>query len=266
MIAHPDMDKAAKKDLDLLHLVKWADANRKQLITTTAIVVVIGAIIGIFVWHKGHRETQATEALALLKLPNFAGGNTTGMEAEPFVRLADEYPETSGGARARLVAGGILMVMSKPKEAQAQFEKLLADHPGSPMAIQAAIGVAACLEAQDRVKEAIQKYEDLVKRPPNSTTAQAKIALARLYVAQTNLEPAIRLYDEIVRESGGRPDSWTLEARLQGEALVAQNPGLLNVPLVPSTGTKPAAPSVPNVDLPANPPTFSVPLTNSTGK
>jgi hypothetical protein len=118
--------------------------------------------------------------------------------------------------------------------------------------------VAASLEGQGKAAEAIKRYEEMGRRPPDSTVIQVRTALAHLYATQGQPAQAMRLYDQILRDAGGRPDSWALESRLEGEKLVASQPALLNEPL-----TAPAQ-AVPTVDLPTNsPPTFNIPVTNS---
>jgi len=218
------MDNDVKTTAELYRLVAWAHAKRKQLIGIGVAVVAIGAIIGIYVWHKNYNETNAAEAFSNLKSPASLD-NPTASSADPYIKLADEYQGTGAAARALLTAGGILFDAGKFKEAQGQFEKLLQTYADFPLADQASLGVAACLEAQGKTADAAARYDEFIKRHSgNSALPQAKSALARLYVAQNKPDRALELYTELARANN--PDSWSSEAGIQAEELVQKYPGL----------------------------------------
>lgn len=236
------MDNEVKHTTELYRLVAWAYAKRKELIGISAAVVVIGAAIGIYVWHKNYNETSAAEALSNLKSPASLE-NITASAADPYIKLADEYQGTSAAARALLTAGGILFDAGKFKEAQEQFEKLLGTYPDFPLADEASLGVAASLEAQGKLAEAATHYDDFIKRHTgDSALPEAKSALARLYVEQNKPDKAFELYTELARANNA--DSWSAEAGIQAEELVQKYPGLRKpVATSPPPGTSQAAPA-----------------------
>jgi predicted negative regulator of RcsB-dependent stress response len=232
------MDKSVKDSADLMHLVAWAHANRQRLILTAAIAVAVGCIVGFIFWNKAHREDMANNALALLTPPTSIS-IATAADAEPYVRVANEYSGTQAGARAQLLAGQLFFDAGKFNEAQEQFQRFLADYPNNQLANQAAVGVAASLEAQGKVAEATARYEDIATRhAADSTMPQVKSALGRLYLAQNKPEKALQQYDELVRAANN--DSWTSEAGLERGELLAKYPQLRK-PVTPPPGPSPSS-------------------------
>jgi len=243
------MDNEVKHTADLYRLVAWAHARRKQLLWISVAVVAVGAIIGIYVWHKNYTETVAAESLSKLKSP-IASETTTANLADPFIKLANDFPGTGAAPRALLTAGGILFDAGKFKEAQTQFERILGDYADFPLATQASLGVATCLESQGKIPEAISRYDDFIKRNPmDSALPQAKSALARLYAAQNKPEKALEIYNDLARSKN--PDSWSSEAGIQAEELLQRYPKLRKPVAVPAAAqmTSPTGPSA-TISLP----------------
>ena len=242
MISHPYMENDVKLEADMYRLGAWAHARRKQLIQVLVGALAIGAVIGIYIWHKNSTETNASESLSKLV-------GTTNVA--PYLKLADDYHGTGGAARALLVAGGMFFDAGKFKDAQDQFEKFMREYADSPLAGQASLGVAASLEAQGKIAEATSRYEDLVRHHSmDSTAPQAKSALARLYLAQNKPEQALQYYRELAQNNN--QDSWSAEAGIQAEELLQKYPNLrkpvappLASPATPSPATPPPAPTLP---------------------
>lgn len=238
------MDKTSQQTPDVLNLVAWAHANRQRLILTAAIVAAIGCIVGFMMWSKNHREATANEALANL-VPPTGIQSATAADAEPYIKVANEFTGTAAGARARLQAGQILFDAGKFSDARAQFEQFMGQYPNYPLVSQGAVGVAACMEAEGKTAEATARYEDIATRHAvDSTTAQVKSALARLYMAQNKPEQALQQYEEMLRS--GNNDSWTSEANLQRGELLAKYPKLVK-PVAPPPSTGLPSPSAPTL-------------------
>ncbi len=237
------MDNEVKHTADLYHLVKWVHANRNRLITISITILVIGAAIGGFLWHKQYVEAEASDALSNIKPPTSAqeAASPTAGSAEPYLMVADEFPGTRAAARALLIAGGIQFDAGQFEPAQNTFRKFMGEYSDSPLANQALLGVAACLEALGKNTEATAAYDDLIKRhQADSTTPQAKSALARLYVAENKPELAKHLYEELA--SVNNNDSWSVEAGIQLQELLAKYPDLKKAPARPVT--EPALPAL----------------------
>jgi predicted negative regulator of RcsB-dependent stress response len=221
------MEDDVKHTADLYRLVAWAHARRKQLIRIGIAVVVVAAVVGFLIWHKSYNETAASEAIAKLK-PPFGTEGTTASSADPYIKVANDYPGTAAGSRALLTAGGILFEAGKFKEAQDTFDRFVGEYPDSTLVNQAVLGVAASLEAQGKLAEATSRYDDFVHRHGmDATGTQAKSALARLYVAQNKPDKALQLYIELAQAGqAGNRDTWTEEAGIQAGELLQKYPEL----------------------------------------
>lgn len=232
------MDKEVKQGDDIYALVAWADKNRKQLMWTVGTVLIVAACAGIYFMHKNSREISANEAFCALKLPIPGRDTPTAAAAAQFAQVADEYPGTSGGARAMMTAAGIYFEAGEYEKARTLFGRLLVEHPDYPLADEAALGVAVCLESEGKLAEATARYEEIVRRgTPDSTWPQARSALARLYAAQNHPDRALDIYKEMLQARNG--DSWTMEAQVQARELLEKYPQLRQQ-LAP-----PAAPAAP---------------------
>lgn len=231
-------DKVAKQSAsaDPYHWVAWANTNRKLLTQVAAAVLVLGVIIGFYTWHKSSVEAQAEEALSLIKLPDPGTASVvTGADAEPFAKFADDYAGSAAAARALIIAGGIYFEAGKYDDATKMFNRYLAEHADYPLSSQAALGLAACLDAEGKTNDAIAKYEEILRRPPDSTTTQARVALARIFAAQNKPAQAMQMYEDTLRGNSG--DSWEAEARILGLQLIGKNPSLGNQPQGPTGNT-----------------------------
>src|SRR5579872_3841225 len=244
-----NMDTEVTQSADLFQLVAWLHANRKRLISILVVVVVLGAAIGLYVWNKKRTETEASEALSEVKPPV---SNTSGTAsqapspaaAEPYLKVAGQYPGTSGDAHALLLGAVTLFDAGKFADAQAQFEKYTREYPDSPLILQARVGVAASLEAQGKIADATARYKELTDRYPGAPIIfQAKSALARLYEAQNKPDLALRLYEELAR--GNNNDSWSSEAGIQREELLEKHPNLRPPPPTAPSTTSTAPMSLP---------------------
>ena len=234
------MDKEDKQGGDLYALVAWADKNRKQLMWTVGAILVIGASAGLYIMHKDSREAAANAALCALALPAPSRDAAT---AAQYAQVADEYAETSAGARAMMEAAGIYFEAGEFEKARMLFQRLLAEHSDFPLANEAALGVATCLEAEGKLAEATARYEEIVRRgTQDSTWPQARSALARLYTEQNHPDRALDLYKEMLQARTG--DSWTMEAQVQARELLEKYPSLrqqLAPPTAPAAVAPPSA-------------------------
>jgi predicted negative regulator of RcsB-dependent stress response len=217
------MEKNENQGGDVYAFVAWADKNRKQLLLGLAVVILAGAVAGLYVWHKTAVETTANAAFCAIKVPA-PGEPATPALASEYAEVADNYPDTSAGARAMLMAGSSFFETGDFGRAEAMFERFLSDHPDNPLADEAAIGVATCLEAQGKAAEAVARYRDILQRPPGPTTSQARSSLARIYTQENKPEDAMQQYVSLLQAR--QSDSWTMEAQVQLQGLLEKNPEL----------------------------------------
>jgi tetratricopeptide (TPR) repeat protein len=229
------MDKDVKQSADLYEMMAWFYAHRKQVISISATVLLIAAVVGGIIWHKNYVETQAADALSAIKGPTTAQeiASPAASTAEPYLKVDSDYPGTRAGSRALLVAGGILFEAGKFDQAKQAFDKFAGEYPESPLLTQALVGQAASLEAQGKIAEAATHYDELIRRhQTDATLPQAKSALARLYVEQNKPEMAARIYEELARANNN--DSWSIEAGIQLQELLAKYPALKKAAPAPS--------------------------------
>jgi predicted negative regulator of RcsB-dependent stress response len=235
--------------MDFYHFVNWLQSNRKRLTIGGAVVFAIAAIVAIVIWHND--QTEADANAALMALPSAYGGgqrysahpNATALED-----IAKQYPNTSAGEQAEILAASVLFSDGKYTDAEQAFKKFANDHSTSPLAPQANMGVAACLEAEGKVNEAIAKYQDVILHYPsdNYIASPAKLTLARLLEEQGKADQALKYYDELSRTQN-QYDPWAAEAKERRELLLVKHPELRPAPTAtmkptvsPSMTTAPA--------------------------
>ena len=94
-----------------------------------------------------------------------------------------------------MLAARELFLGGKYAEAQQEFSKFVASHPGHPLLPQANVGIAASLEAQGKISDAMQQYKKisaLYSTDPN-IILPVKLTLARLNEAENKPDEAVRL-------------------------------------------------------------------------
>jgi len=236
-------------------VLAWLHANRKRLLIGIGVVAAVGLIAGFIAWRKGQEAADADAQL--FELPVASAPNTPVIAPVPsaYLDLAREYPNTSAGEYAVLFGAESLFIDGNYPESQQEFSKYIEDHPESPLVAQAKVGVAACLEAEGKASDAIQKYQQIVSEYANelSITGPAKLTLARLYEQENRPDQALTFYSELAR-SQNPYDPWAAEARERGELLLAKHPELRRTESAPS-------PAPFSISLPGTPSASAPPAT-----
>jgi TolA-binding protein len=207
----------------------WFEANKKQTLWGAGVLLVVGTIIAFFLYRQNEAEITASEALSNVSMPQASGARTDTVEG--YLKVAATHPRSKAGARALLLAAGGLFVDGKYDEARTQFERFRREYSDSLFMGEALLGMAACLDAQGKTRDAMAAYKDLIDhRPGDSNVPQARFALARLHQAQNEPEQARNLFEEVERSQpyGSLGD----EARMQLEELKTKFPKLL-APVTP---------------------------------
>ena len=79
--------------MDFYHFMNWLQTNRKRLTIGGAVVVAIGAIIAIVIWHNNQTEADANAALMALPSSYGAGGHYSAHpNATALEDIAKQYP------------------------------------------------------------------------------------------------------------------------------------------------------------------------------
>src|ERR1051325_10234608 len=248
----------------------WVQNNTRQALWGVAGLLLLGLLVGYFVYYQNQKEIQAGEALSNVAPAQMGGPGDTVNTADAYLKVASEYPSSKAGMRALLLAAGDFFADGKFEQAKAQFQKFAREHSDSPLLGQALLGIAACLDADGKSSEALAGYKDLVDHHPNdSVVPQARLPLARLYEAQNRPELARENLEQVALTSpDGRPLYGSLgsEAGMLLEDLKAKYPSLVAPPpacrtAVPFKIETPAAPALTS----AVPAKITIPGTNLPG-
>jgi TolA-binding protein len=214
----------------------WFEANKKQALLGTVALVVLVAIVSFYFYRQNEQEVAAAEALSNAAVPQMTGGKGASETATAYLRVAADYPKTSAGTRAVLMAAGSLFTEAKYTEAKAQFERFTREHGDSPLMGQALLGIAACQDALGKTSEAVTAYSELVRRHPGeNVVSQARFALGRLYEAQNDPEKARSQFEEVARANpysslGSEAGMRVEELNLKYPKLVPLSPPPTNMP------------------------------------
>ena len=183
----------------LIKFWPWLEANRKNLIGTTAAVAVVLFIWYFYTTQQAQKAVDAGQAYTRLQL-NQPPSSTGPQMAAAYLKLADDYSGTVASQRAQLQAAAVLFDTGRYDDAQAQFQKFIDGNSGSSLSAAARLGVAASLEAQNKLDLAATQYRAVTTSNPNSMEAiSAKFSLAGVLESQGNLTDATSFYQEVAR-------------------------------------------------------------------
>ncbi len=225
----PPRDAGAQREADVYDLLAWLEVNKKRVATGALIVVAIGFAIATIRYMNQQKEQKASGALLALKPMLTPQTNVPPPQASALLKVAQDFSGTSAADRARLLAATTLFTDGKYADSEKEFGSFLKDLPESPWAAEAAYGVAASQEAQNKVNEAQASYQNVATAYANSSlAADAKLALARIYEAQKKPDQALRLYNELLApKPGAQPGEIGNSAAFQKkEALLRVHPEL----------------------------------------
>jgi predicted negative regulator of RcsB-dependent stress response len=205
----------------------WVHANRKRVLAGAIVAALIAAIAGFVMWNNSQKEASAVQAL--LTAPSFLGTATPGdaAAARALLAISQDYSGTSAGGAAQMLGARELYLGGKYADAQAEFTKFIAAHSSSPLLPQANIGIAACLEAQGKIADAVQQYKkvtSLYATIPN-IIIPVKLTLGRLSEEDNKPDQAVGFYKDLVSLQDPS-DPWVAEASERLRLLIAKHPEL----------------------------------------
>jgi tetratricopeptide (TPR) repeat protein len=211
----------------------WFESNKKPAFYGAVGLAAAGLVIWFLVWQKGEKQVAAGEALSNVAAGQIEGITSRSGLAQAYLKVAADFPETSAGARALLMAGGTFFTEGNYSEAQTQFERFMREYPGTPpLRSDALLGIASSLDVQGKTDQAVNAYKDLIARHPNDVVIpQAKFNLAMIYEAQNKPELARDLYEQVERAAPFT--SFGNEAGMRLEELITKHPSLAPPPPAP---------------------------------
>ena len=179
----------------------WIEANTNRLIYGAVIIVATGILIAFYFWHQNQNEIAAGQALTEL-LTSTPSDSDAGQLADAYLKIAANFPGTRASGLAAMQGAAALFEAGKYTEAQAQFKKYLGTHPGDVFCAQAALGVAASLDAQGKTDLAASAYQRVISGFSDLNAVNvAKFALAQIDERQGKLADAENLYEDVARSS-----------------------------------------------------------------
>ena len=213
--------------MSLYNFYGWLHTNRKRVLAGAIVAGVIGAIVAAVMWNRSRNEANANQAL--LAVPSLIGGEAPGdaSAAKALLGISQQYPGTSAGAAAQLLAAKELFLGGKYSEAQQEFSKFAADYSGNALVPQANVGIAACLEAQGKIGDAVQQYKkiNVIYSGSPGIVVPVKLTLGRLSEADNKPDQAVTYYKELINIQDPN-DPWVREAYERFQLLVAKHPEL----------------------------------------
>jgi len=187
-------------------------------------------------WHGNQKEAGANQALFAVPSVLDAAPPGDASSARALLAIIQDDSGTSAGTAAQLLAARELFLGGKYAEAQQEFSKFVASHAGHPLLAQANVGIAASLEAQGKIGDAIQQYKKisaLYSTDPN-IIIPVKLTLGRLNEAENKPDQAAQMYKELASLNAPN-DPWVAEAYERLRLLVAKHPELNPNPPRPRT-------------------------------
>jgi predicted negative regulator of RcsB-dependent stress response len=217
----------------------WIATNGKQVAWGAGVVAAVVLVAGFVIWRHNEKEANAGAALSRVLMPRM-GASQRPETPDAFLKIAADYPSTQAGARALLLAAGLLFDQGDYPRAQGLFERFAREQPESPFLAEALLGTATCLDAQGQTAKALAAYKSISDRHSHEVAApQAKFALARLYAAQGKFDLARNLLQEVQRAVG--------YGTLGDEAAMELRDLDIKHPELAATAAPPASPTLPLV-------------------
>jgi len=179
----------------LFKLWPWFEANKKPIAYGAVLVIVAIFVFSFYSYRQNENEIAAGQALTQALVSTGGSGL-----ADACLKVAADYSGTPAGQRALLQGATALFTTGQYADAQTQFQKYLDTYPDGFFAPQAALGVAASLDAQGKTDLSISAYQKAISQSSNgNVVADAKFALARIAETQGKFADAEKLYVEVAR-------------------------------------------------------------------
>ena len=214
-----------RSDTRIYDILAWLEVNKKRILITFLIATAIGFAMAIYRYIKTQKEHQASAALIDLRPPLNAPTNYPPTQASAYFKIAEQFRGTEAAERAKILGATALFNENNYVEAKSRFEEFLKDHPNSPWAPIAMLGVGNSLEAQNKPEEALGSLQGLLtKYPDSAVVTDAKLAIARIHESQKKPEMALQIYEELSRGAGAQQGDSQAAARR--EALLKAYPHL----------------------------------------
>ena len=99
------MDSSAPPSAGIYDVLGWFETNKKRVAIGAVAVVIMGLVVGFWVWQNSQQAVEAEEALALVRMPFSPLDPPQPGTADALVQVARQYSDTPAAAKALLRAG-----------------------------------------------------------------------------------------------------------------------------------------------------------------
>ena len=197
--------------------IAQAQAHRTQLTVAVLFVLVVVIAGGGFGYWRNQQDDLASAAMGQAMNTYAAPIVAPGAPADPnqlsftsiaerdkqaaqqFQVIADKYPHTDSGKNALYMAAAVALDAGQYSDAEAKFKRV-ADSGNKDLSALAKMGLASVYEATNRAQDAINIYNDLIKKPTESVSRErVQLALAELYEKKDPAQ-AKKIYDQLAAD------------------------------------------------------------------
>ncbi len=179
----------------------WVETNAKRIAVGAVIAIIAIVVVSYYFWRQNQIEITAGEALTQLVV-SISPNSDAGQVAADYLKIAADYPGSLAGERALMLGAGALFASGQYAPAQAQFQKYLDTQPGGAFSAQAALGVAASLDAQGKTDSAAEAYQRVISAFSDVNAVDAaKFALAKIDEQRGKVIDAETFYQEVARNN-----------------------------------------------------------------
>ena len=200
--------------------IAQAQAHRQQLTVGLIFVLVVVIAGGGFGYWRNQQDDLASAAMGQAMNTYVAPIVAQGAPVDPnqlsftsiaerdkkageqFQAVADKYPHTDSGKSALYMAAAAALDAGQYSDAEAKFKRV-ASSGNKDLSALAKMGLASVYESTNRTQDAINTYNDLMKKPTESASLErVELALAALYERKDPAQ-AKKIYDQLA--SGKSP-------------------------------------------------------------
>lgn len=148
--------------------------------------------------------------------PSFASSQERANAAKKQLQaVVDKYPHTHTADIAHYLLGTTSVELGDKATAEREL-KDVASSRNSDLAGLAKIALAAFYGNNNRAKEAVDLYKELIDKPTNTVSkVMAQMQLASLYESLQQPQEAKRIYEQVVKENPKSEAESTAQSKLQ---------------------------------------------------
>lgn len=206
----------------------WLDQNKTKLIVGVVVVAAVVLAYAVYRWNLQQEARQAHSELLSLELESEA--ETAAAPPAEFLDVVEQHPDTSAAPIAQLLAARQYYLEGNYAQTERTFQTFLNKYSNrEELAPIAAIGLAACSEAQGRLEQAFSRYQQVISQYPEAyVVPQARFALARLLEDRGDLAEAVAKYSQLAEDESSL--YWAGQARSRREQIFKEHPELKPAP------------------------------------